>query len=121
MAGLRSKLYEQLFVGAHPDGRLTLLNRLLIVTIVLAVVGAALGTEPTLSPEWKRALVIGELVFGAIFLAEYIARIYAAAEAPGEGDVCLRRQPFLAAEEQQRVAGQRRSNGGDGVLIILLT
>lgn len=95
MAGLRAKLYEQLFVGAHPDGRLTILNRLLIVTIVLAVVGAALGTEPTLSPGWQRGLLIAELVFGVIFLAEYIARIYAAAEAPGEGSAWSKRWAFI--------------------------
>ena len=95
MGALRAKLYEQLFVGAHPDGRLTLLNRLLILTIVLAVLGAALGTEPTLSPEWQRALLIGELVFGAIFLAEYIARVYAAAEAPGEGSAWAKRWAFM--------------------------
>lgn len=95
MAGLRAKLYEQLFVGAHPDGRLTLLNRLLIVTIVLAVIGAALGTEPTLSPGWQRALMIGEVIFGAIFLAEYIARVYAAAERPGEGSAWSKRWAFM--------------------------
>ena len=95
MGALRAKLYEQHFVGAHPDGRLTLLNRLLILTIVLAVLGAALGTEPTLSPEWQRALLIGELVFGAIFLAEYIARVYAAAEAPGEGSAWAKRWAFM--------------------------
>ena len=95
MGALRAKLYEQLFVGAHPDGRLTLLNRLLILTIVLAVIGAALGTEPTITPEWQRALLIGELIFGSIFLAEYIARVYAAAEAPGEGSSWSKRWAFM--------------------------
>lgn len=94
-AGLRAKLYEQLFVGAHPDGRLTILNRLLIVTIVLAVIGAALGTEPELSAETQNALLIGELVFGTIFLGEYIARVYAAAEAPGEGSAWSKRWAFM--------------------------
>ncbi len=93
--GLRAKLYEQLFVGAHPDGRLTVLNRLLIVTIILAVLGAALGTEPELSNQTHRALLIGELVFGTIFLSEYIARVYAAAEAPGEGAAWSKRWSFM--------------------------
>lgn len=95
MASLREKLYQQLFVGAHPDGRLTLLNRLLIATIVLAVIGAALGTEPKLSPQVQNALLIGELVFGTIFLAEYIARVYAAAERPGEGSAWSKRWAFM--------------------------
>ena len=75
MAELRKALHGQLFVGAHPDGRLTLLNRLLILAIMAAVISAALSTEPTLPPEWHRALVLSELVFGAIFLCEYVARI----------------------------------------------
>ncbi|MEP0391061.1 MAG: ion transporter [Erythrobacter sp.] len=95
MASLRAKLYEQLFVGAHADGRLTILNRLLIVTIVLAVIGAALGTEPELSDEIQNALLMGELVFGTIFLGEYIARIYAAAEEPGEGSAWGKRWAFM--------------------------
>lgn len=95
MPTLRSKLYEQLFIGAHPDGRLTILNRVLIVTIVLAVTGAALGTEPELSAETQYALLIGELVFGTIFLSEYIARVYAAAEAPGEGSPWAKRWAFM--------------------------
>ncbi|MEM1051441.1 MAG: ion transporter [Pseudomonadota bacterium] len=95
MSGLRVKLYEQLFVGALPDGRLTLLNRLLIVTIVLAVIGAALGTEPNLSAEMRRTLMVWEIVFGTIFLAEYIARVYAAAECPGEGSALSKRWAFM--------------------------
>jgi len=95
MAALRAKLYEQLFIGALPDGRLTLLNRLLIVTIVLAVIGAALGTEPNLSDEMHRAILIGELIFGTIFLTEYIARVYAAAETPGEGSPWSKRWAFM--------------------------
>lgn len=95
MAGLRATLHEQLFVGAHPDGRLTLLNKLIIATIVLAVLGAALGTEPNLSPQTHQVLLIGEVVFGSIFLLEYIARVYAAAEQPGDGSAWAKRWRFM--------------------------
>ncbi|MEE4200842.1 ion transporter [Erythrobacter sp.] len=95
MAGLRAKLHEQLFVGAHPDGRLTLSNKLLIVTIILAVLAAALGTEPDLSPQSQDALLISELVFGTIFLVEYCARVYAAAEEPGEASNWTKRWAFI--------------------------
>lgn len=95
MAGLRSTLHHQLFVGAEPDGHLTLLNRLLIVTIILAVASAALSTEPTIPQSWHDALVIGELAFGAIFLLEYIARIYAAAEEPGKESDWVKRWRFI--------------------------
>ena len=95
MGALRKNLHNELFVGAHPDGRLTLTNKLLIVVILLAVAAGALSTEPTLSPNWHRALLVAELVFGAIFLLEYIARIYAAAEEPGKGSVWVKRWRFI--------------------------
>jgi voltage-gated potassium channel len=95
MAGLRAQLHEQLFVGAHPDGRLTLLNKLLIVTIIFAVLAAAMGTEPNLSPQTQNMLLISELVFGSIFLAEYLARVYAAAEEPGDRSDWSKRWAFM--------------------------
>lgn len=95
MAGFRAKLHKELFVGAHPDGRLTLLNKLLIVTILLAVLAAALGTEPSFTREFHNSLLIAELVFGAIFLVEYVARVYAAAEEPGERSNWAKRWAFI--------------------------
>ena len=92
---MRKFLHDQLFVGAHPDGRLTLMNRLLILVIILAVISAALSTEPTLPREWLDAMIIAELVFGAIFLAEYVARIYAAAEEEGEKSDWAKRWDFI--------------------------
>ena len=41
MGGLRKHLHDQLFVGALPDGRLTLTNKLLVIVILLAVATAA--------------------------------------------------------------------------------
>lgn len=95
MASLRANLHKQLFVGAHPDGRLTLLNKFLIVTIILAVASAALGTEPNLSVQTQRALLIAEFVFGTIFLLEYLARVYAAAEEPGDRSAWAKRWGFM--------------------------
>ena len=92
---VRAKVYHQLFVGAEPDGRLTITNKLLIVAILLAVTSAVLFTEPSLKREVHDALRIGEVVFGAIFLVEYCARIYAAAECPGEGSAAAKRWAFI--------------------------
>ena len=94
-ATLRALLHHQLFVGAEPDGRLTLANRMLIAIIVLAVAGAVLFTEPSLPLAWHDGLRIGEIVFGTIFLLEYAARIYAAAERPGEGSAAAKRWRFI--------------------------
>lgn len=95
MASFRAKLHEQLFVGAHPDGRLTLLNKLLIVTILLAVAAAALATERSLSTRFHHAIVVAELVFGFIFLLEYLARVFAAAEEPGDASKWAKRWKFI--------------------------
>ncbi|MHA7820149.1 MAG: ion transporter [Erythrobacter sp.] len=95
MASFRAKLHEQLFVGAHPDGRLTLLNKVLIAVILLAVLAAALATEPSFTREFQDSILIVELVCGGIFLAEYVARVYAAAEEPGEGSNWAKRWAFI--------------------------
>ena len=92
---LRRKVHHQLFVGAHPDGTLTVTNRLLIAVILLAVVGAALHTEPELPARWQHGLLVSEWVFGAIFLVEYCARVYAAAENPGAGGAWAKRWRFI--------------------------
>ncbi len=95
MRRLRKHLHDELFVGAHPDGRLTLTNRLLILIIMLAVGTAALSTEPTISTRWHETFLLFELIFGVIFLLEYCARIYAAAEEPGEGSSWAKRWRFI--------------------------
>ena len=94
-ASPRSWIYRQLVVGAGPDGRLTWTNRLLVAVILAAVASGALATEPSLSYAWQRRLLVLELVFGALFLAEYLARIYAAAEAPGPAPAWQKRLRFV--------------------------
>lgn len=95
MRTLRRHLHTQLFVGAHPDGRLTLTNKLLILVIVAAVATAALSTEESISAEWHHIFLASELAFGVIFLLEYVARIYAAAEEPGAGSAWAKRWHFI--------------------------
>jgi voltage-gated potassium channel len=95
MGGLRKHLHDQLFVGALPDGRLTLTNKLLIVVILLAVTTAELSTEPSISLEWHETFLLFELVFGVIFMLEYLARIYAAAEEPGPQSAWAKRWRFI--------------------------
>ncbi len=95
MKPLREYLHCQLFVGARPDGRLTWMNRLLVAVIIAAVATAMLATEPQISAPWHRSLVIAELCFGAIFVIEYFARIYAAAEQPGSGSAWRKRWRFI--------------------------
>ncbi len=92
---MRKYLHHQLFTGVEFDGRLTLLNKLLVAIILLAVCTAVLSTEADLHDAWHYELLIVEAVFGAIFLAEYLARIYAAAENPGPESDWAKRWRFI--------------------------
>lgn len=92
---MRKYLHHQLFTGVEFDGRLTLLNKLLVAIILLAVFTAVLSTEADLHDAWHYELLIVEAVFGAIFLTEYCARIYAAAENPGPESDWAKRWRFI--------------------------
>lgn len=95
MRRLRARLYHQLHVGAWPSGRLTALNVFLVWIIIAAVAVAILATEPAIHAQYAREILITELVFGGIFLIEYLARIYAAAERPGPESDWAKRWRFM--------------------------
>lgn len=95
MGALRRYLYHQLFEGAELDGRLTWMNRVLVAVILAAVASGVLATEATISRRWHQALLVAELAFGLVFLAEYIARIFAAAEQPGPASAWRKRWWFI--------------------------
>jgi voltage-gated potassium channel len=97
VAAFRRYLHHQLFEGAELDGRLTWMNRVVVTVIVLAVATGALATEPEIRGGWHRSLVIAEACFGAIFLLEYLARIYAAADQPGPGGAARKRLRFIVS------------------------
>lgn len=95
MAGLREHLYHQLHIGSWPNGRLTVLNRFLVWVIVAAVAVAIIATEPVIHRRYASQILVAELAFGAIFLVEYVARVYAAAERPGPESVWRKRWSFI--------------------------
>ncbi|HYE46242.1 MAG TPA: ion transporter [Caulobacter sp.] len=79
--GLRGRLYRQLDPEARRRG-LSPTNWALAVLIVFASVVAIIATEPTIYERAARAFVVAELVFGGIFLVEYLARLWVAPERP---------------------------------------
>lgn len=95
MIALRKYLYRQLFRGIERNGRLTLLNRVLVFVILLAVCASALSTERSLPTAWHHLLVYCEMAFGAIFFLEYAARIFAAAHKPGPHSAWKKRWDFI--------------------------
>lgn len=79
--GLRRRLYHELEPGDRTHG-LSILNRLIVATIVVSVVFAVVESEHAVydaSPALFHGIEIG---FGLVFLAEYVARLWVAPEDP---------------------------------------
>ncbi|MBK8324755.1 MAG: ion transporter [Betaproteobacteria bacterium] len=72
--GLQERIFLQLH-GATRTG-LTATQRIGAVVIVLPVVLAVIGTEPSLPPAVSDGIETIELLLGVVFLAEYLARIW---------------------------------------------
>ena len=92
---LREYLHHQITIGSWPDGKLTGMNVLLIWVILAAVVLGVISTEPTILREYRQEILLAEIAFGAFFLIEYLARVYAAPEMPGEGSDWAKRWRFI--------------------------
>lgn len=91
----RAWLYRQLDGDPRGDHRLSAVNWALVVIIALAVAMAILSTEPEVVRLVPHLFEPIEHVFGAIFLLEYGARIWTAAERPGEGSAWQKRVQFI--------------------------
>lgn len=82
---LRLRLHQQLDPKAYPRQGLSPLSRFLALLIVMATLVAILETEPLLRKDFSAAFRTAELAFVSIFLLEYIARFWTAAEGQVEG------------------------------------
>ena len=82
MARLRHRVYCELDPAARERQGLSLTNRLLMVLIVLATAQAIADTEPLLTAGREGLFRASELLFGAIFLVEYVARLWVSVENP---------------------------------------
>lgn len=80
--GLRQKLYRQLEPAAWTRKGLSPVNLFLVVLIVAAVIQAVIETEPLIVGDNAVWFDTVELVFGGVFLAEYLARVWVAVENP---------------------------------------
>lgn len=80
---LRQYIYRQLFIhseAAQLRSGLSWMNRLMVLTIVLAILLVVLASEKTLFDPHRRLFIGAEMVFGAIFALEYAARVWAVVE-----------------------------------------
>jgi voltage-gated potassium channel len=70
------------YLALNPQGRPSLASRALIAVILASTVVAVLETEPSLQGPWPPAFAALEAFFAAVFAAEYLLRIWSAAEGP---------------------------------------
>jgi voltage-gated potassium channel len=94
---LRSRVHRQLDPGAWRAAGLSPTNKLLVVMILLATALAIAETEPELYRPYGRAFDAAELLFGIVFLIEYLARLWSVAEDRGAGSATARRLRFIVS------------------------
>lgn len=92
---LRQRIYRQLDPSTWPNRALSPVNKLLVMTILIATLFAILETEPVLRDRFHIVFVVGELCFGFIFLIEYVARVWTAPEHKGPGSATAKRLGFI--------------------------
>lgn len=98
LEAIRRTLRHRLYLALEPDARnepgISPLNLLLIICIVLAVILAVIETEPMIVAGREQLFLHLQMLFGAIFAAEYVARLWVAAERPGPGTAGQKRWRF---------------------------
>jgi voltage-gated potassium channel len=77
---IRRIIYELLEQGPIGERRTRFLSRLIILLIVINLVAAALETVPALEAQYGRAFAVIEWISLVLFSAEYLARLWCAAE-----------------------------------------
>lgn len=91
----RRRLFQQIEPTAWPYRGLSPLNQLLIAIILLATVSAILETEPLLARYYATGFHIAELLFGTVFVAEYLARFWLIAESASPLPIWRKRARFV--------------------------
>ncbi len=92
---LRRNLFQQIEPTAWPHRGLSPLNWLLVVVILLATVSAILETEPLLARHHAAGFRVAELIFCAVFVAEYATRFWTIAESPSKHHIWRKRAGFV--------------------------
>lgn len=78
---IRTRFYDELEPRARPQG-LSGANKIIALLIVLSALMAILETEPTIRGPHAETFFTLHIVFGAVFLVEYLVRIWIAADDP---------------------------------------
>lgn len=91
----RRALHAQLEPPLWPGRGLSPLNAALVVVILIATLAAIVETEPTIMAGHRATFRAIEYGFGTLFLLEYLARLWTAAENAGEGSAWRARLRFI--------------------------
>jgi voltage-gated potassium channel len=104
----RTWLYRQLDPEAWQQAGLSPINRLLVAMIIIATLLAIIETEPLLTRGRDHWFTLAQLLFGCVFLAEYLGRLWSLGAAPAPPTVAAQRWRFV------------RSAGGVIDLIVII-
>lgn len=85
MSDLRRRLYHEL-EPSHREVGLSGLNRFIVAVILVSVAFVVVESEPAIYGSNPFLFHAVEILFGLVFLAEYVARIWVAAEDPRYSD-----------------------------------
>lgn len=89
------------YVNLHPKAwrrnGLSPLNKVIVAFICAAVCVAVLESEPTIYAGNERLFFVAEMVFGLVFLVEYLLRIWISAENPAYGPDLLGRLRYIVS------------------------
>jgi len=85
MSDLRRRLFHEL-EPVHRDAGLSMLNRFIVVVILVSVAFVVVESEPAIHDSNPFLFHAVEIVFGLVFLVEYVARVWVAAEDPRYSD-----------------------------------
>src|SRR4051794_11222366 len=79
---VRRLLWQQLDPVAYGRAGLSLTNKVVVLTVIVASLAAIFETEPAVESQWPELFDYAEAVFTALFCIEYCARVWAAGENP---------------------------------------
>jgi len=85
MSDLRRRLYHEL-EPSHREAGLSTLNRFIVVVILVSVAFVVVESEPAIHESHPVLFHVVEIVVGLVFLVEYVARMWVAAEDPRYSD-----------------------------------
>src|SRR3954454_23518395 len=77
---MRRALWRQLDPTAYEHEGLSPLNKVIVLTVLVASLAAIVETEPSIEDWWPELFYYAEIVFTVLFVFEYLARLWVEGE-----------------------------------------